>query len=404
MAFALLLGASFAGCIGPQDEPGTETASGPGSPGDATGASDGNASGGEPEDPSGMEPVATLGTNASSAGGEVPGHVALDGSRDLLFATAGETGLQVVDVSDPREPSLVGALSSVHGHDVDLLRQGNRTLAVISTFDEGIHVVDATDPGRLERVATADRYSADNLAAVPGTSYVYVGVWTRPTDPFIAVLDLSAPSDPSWTRVPIPDRVGGHPTTTDGCHAFDVRPDLGLATCAGGGSGTTSGETFLLDISQDPADPSFVAAVDNPAIQLHHSALLGPQGDLLFVGDENFQRPNCNGAGPARQPTGGVWIYDVSDPQDPQRQGYVQVEDPTVHDNCTSHFGALAGPDHVVWSWYDGGTVLVDVSDPTAPSVEDRVPPEGDAVDVAVHDGYALSSNRDVIQVLRLEG
>lgn len=416
---SLLLATSIVGCLGDLDQP---------PPGGR--ASDGDLGAGNgtrlPEDPGRLQPVATaemIGTHTETA--EVEGHLALDAERELVLAGTA-AGLLVYDVSDPTAPVRVGHLGSIHAHDVVVKHLPERTVAVVSSLANGTKVVDVTDPAELRLIFKEPDLDVDNLGDIPDTSLLYVGIVSSPQDPRVGLLDLSTPEDPDYTTFPIPDRVDGEPTTTDGCHSFDVRPDLGLVACAAGGSMfyQGGGETLIWRTGDGYAEPTWVTQVDHPAIQHHHSARFSAAGHLLFVGGENwgFANPvrgldpepprhrvgaqNCQSLGAqgasARVPTGAVWVFDVADVERPSRGGYIQAPTDGIEEKCSAHFGATLHEAHVVWSWYDGGTLLIDASDPAAPKIDDREPPLNSTMDVVHHRGYVFASSGD-LQVLHVQ-
>lgn len=381
-----------------------------------------------PTDPGRLQLVATadmIGTPAETA--EVEGHLALDAERELVLAGTA-AGLLIYDISDPTAPTRVGHLGSIHAHDVVVKHLPDRTVAVVSSLANGTKVVDVTDPAEPSLIFKDPDLDVDNLGDIPDTSLLYVGIVSSPQDPQVGLLDLSMPENPDYTTFPIPDRVGGEPTMTDGCHSFDVRRDLGLVACAAGGSMfyTGGGETLIWRTDDGFADPTWVTQVDHPAIQHHHSARFSAAGHLLFVGGENwgFANPvrgpadgpelprhrvgaqNCQGTDAqgtsARAPTGAVWVFDVSDVEKPARGGYVQPATEGVEEKCSAHFGATLHEDHVVWSWYDGGTLLIDASDPADPRIDDREPPANSTMDVVHHRGYVFASSGD-LQVLQVQ-
>lgn len=364
-----------------------------------------------PEELTGLSPLSTVETEGSGTG------VWVDEQRDLLLSANAGAGLQIVDVSDPAGAEVVGQLGEIYARDVDLMRHGGTPLAILAGAGDGIHVVDVSDPRAPQLVSTASEWSSHNVAVVPGTPYVYdataVGIQQKATNPVVPVLDLSDPANPAWETISIPAQVNGVATQSDGCHDVVVRPDLDQAFCAGGGSmyRTGGGETFIWDISEDPLAPAWVGVIDNPSIIYHHQALASEDGSLLFINDEHIEQ-NCRRteAGPvtAQQTTAAMWIYDISNPSTPTLEGYLQAEAPdqdatATEGNCGSHFGDLVdGRDAVVWGWYQGGTILIDTSDPANPTILDqKAPTSGQTWEAEYHDGYVYGSsgNLDVYAI-----
>lgn len=373
-----------------------------------------------PGELSGLESAASLGLNGSGAG------LWIDEANHTLYASRLGGGLSILDVRDPQAPVEVGWISSppddadfdsLYARDVDIMHREDRTLALLAGGGQGIHVVDVTDPTAPEHVLTADRYGSHNLAVVPGTPYVYdstgTGLYGKVAQPAIPVLDLSDLDDPQWTTIPIPNLVNDQPTQSDGCHDIVVRPDLDRAYCAGGGTmyAQGGGESFIWDISE-PLDPDWLGVVDNPFIVYHHQAIPSEDGDILLINDE-YIAPNCNTGptGTVKQPTAAAWVYDISDPANPKMQGYVQADNtmlpsaevPPGLPNCGSHFGDIVdGRQAATWGWYSGGTLLIDFSDPTEPTIVDRHADGPGIWEAKYHNGHAFSNGGGVVQALEL--
>jgi hypothetical protein len=363
-----------------------------------------------PDEIGGFAQADTLNTEGSGTG------IWIDEQRDLVLSANGGGGLQIFDVSEPENAEKIGTLGDISARDVDLLRWNGTPYAVLADSSEGIHIVDTSTPSDPELVATADEYSSHNLAAVQGTPYVYDStaagaVAKADGSAVVPVLDLTTPSEPSWETFPIPGAVNGQPIQSDGCHDVWVSEDREMAYCAGGGGFYTAGggETFIWDISQSVTDPAWVGVIDNPSIMYHHQAVPSEDGNHVYINDE-FLAPNCRSmqpieSGPAvEQTTAAMWIYNVSDPENPTLESYVQNPEDTPHANCGSHFGdRIDGREVLSWGWYEGGTMLIDVEDPADPVILDEIDPEGSTWDARYHEGYVYGSSGN-LQVLDIVG
>lgn len=353
-----------------------------------------------PDPITGLDPVAALDLGGGGNG------IWIDEARNLLYSTNGGAGFFVVDISDPENPVQISDLPAVgSARDVDMLEWDNRTFAVLASG--GIDLVDVTDPYNPFLVWEGDGYGAHNVASVPGTPYIYDSSGFAP-EKLIPVLDITVPEDPVWHVIEIPLTVNSLPVQSDGCHDITVRVDLGMAYCAGGGTFYVAGggETLIMDISKDPLNPEFIGHIDNPSIVYHHQALASEDGKFLYIDDEHIIVDNCQGAdvpglGSRGQTTGAMWIYDISDPALPVMRSWVQpmvVASP----NCGSHFGDLVdGAGMVVFGWYSGGTILIDVSNPDEPRVVDQLAPSGSTWDARYHNGHVYGSANS-LDVLRL--
>ena len=109
--------------------------------------------------------------------------------------------LQVIDVSDPYNPTLAGQLT---GNGTTVLRgvlslfiQGNY-LYYSSTYDNGIQVVDITDPNNLTPVAqlidTADLFLNDVRTLYAQGNYLFTGSFGEGG---VQIIDISDPTNPT---------------------------------------------------------------------------------------------------------------------------------------------------------------------------------------------------------------
>jgi hypothetical protein len=378
---------ALAGCVTPADDATTQST--PDTPDEPADDSWGKPL---PDEIQGLETVTTA--EAVENGRGVVAH------GDHVYASGGQ-GFHVVDVSTPDDPKVVGELPELGSRDVDLIHyQGNRTVAVLATQSNGMKFVDVTTPEDPELLASVlEGVSVHNLAVVPGTSTVYnsrslsVG-----PDQGVDVVDASDPANPEVVR--FADNVLT-------CHDVDFRVSDDRAYCAG----VTA--TEIWDIS-DPEQPEVVSTIANPAISIHHWATPAQDGDLLVIGDEfagaaaygcGARAETPGPGGDASDPVGSVWFYDISNEDAPQPLSWLSVDAPTDNwDNdpgtaCTAHFGELVPDrDKLVVGWYIAGTYIVDFSDPTAPQVVDRWRDQSDVWDARVHNGYVFTgdSNRGV--------
>lgn len=375
---------------------------------------------------SGLDEVRLVETEASATG------MWIDEERHLLLSAHFGTGLWITDIADPENATVIGHLPELYGRDTDFLEWNGTKYAILAGGGQGIHVIDIDDPTEPFLVFTAEEHPSHNVAAVPGTPYVFnaqpyvrgrtvpntpsglpnVGPTPLDTDRGSTILDISQGTNGTFTDIPFPKTWDGVPLTSNGCHDVVVRTDLDLAFCAGGGYEYREGggETFIWDISEDVTKPAFIGMADNPFIVYHHQAIASEDGNWLYINDEHIF-PNCQRLDAADrslgQPTAAMWVYDISDPTDPQMVSWLQAPDPEgpvpdPNGNCGSHFGDLVdGTDHLVWGWYGGGTLLIDVSDKAAPTIVEQVVPHGGIWDARYFNGHVYGADAG-ISVMRI--
>lgn len=152
-----------------------------------------------------------------------------------------------------------------------------------------------------------------------------------------------------------------------GCHDIgfeEIRGRL-IGFCPG------LGGTEIWDAS-DPLSPVSIGRIALPFGQVPHVVAVSPDDDLLAIGDEAYLGHAC-GAG---TPMGGIWLYDVSDLDDPKLHGVVSPPRGNypvgalsgAQESCTAHnFGFIPKTRLLVSAWIGGGTSVVDLTDPAAP-------------------------------------
>jgi hypothetical protein len=151
-----------------------------------------------------------------------------------------------------------------------------------------------------------------------------------------------------------------------GCHDVTVLIPRKLAGAA------CITESQLWDIS-DPAQPRVLSHIVNPAINIHHSTTFSFDGATLAIGDElggAAVAPGCLD-GNEHLPIGAIWFYEVSNPALPVLRGTFRIPQTVTSTICTAHnFNTvpLSTPrDVLVSAWYNGGTTVVDFTDPANP-------------------------------------
>jgi hypothetical protein len=152
-------------------------------------------------------------------------------------------------------------------------------------------------------------------------------------------------------------------TQTNMCHDITVYSAIGLA------AGACSGNGILLDI-RDPVHPKRVAAVMDPNFAYWHSATFSNDGTKVLFTDEwgGGMAPRCR---PTDKLTWGAdAIFNrAGDKMTPA--GYYKLPvAQTDQENCVAHNGSLIpvpGRDIMTQAWYQGGVSVFDFTDPSHP-------------------------------------
>ncbi|MGZ3331774.1 MAG: LVIVD repeat-containing protein [Gemmatimonadaceae bacterium] len=152
-------------------------------------------------------------------------------------------------------------------------------------------------------------------------------------------------------------------TQTNMCHDITVYSAIGLA------AGACSGNGILLDI-RDPVHPKRIAAVMDPNFAYWHSATFNNDGTKVVFTDEwgGGMAPRCR---PTDKLTWGAdAIFNrTGDKMTPA--GYYKLPvAQTDQENCVAHNGSLIpvpGRDIMTQAWYQGGVSVFDFTDPAHP-------------------------------------
>ena len=201
-----------------------------------------------PADPSPASSIAV--PRSSDAGGPGPGAaiVSFESGQSTYVAAAvpgygGRSGVYIVDITDPASPSLAssavdgaagfGTLAGASG--IDVARIGGSTYAVVASYaDNGIQVVNITDPRSPAAVASAVDGAAGfaELAGAASVAVARIGestyaVVASAADDGIQVVDITNPAAPA--------AVG---RASDGAAGFDKLDAASGVAIAGIGGGT----------------------------------------------------------------------------------------------------------------------------------------------------------------------
>ncbi len=267
-----------------------------------------------------------------------------------------EYGLQVIDISDPTSPTLVGTCDTP-GHSLRASRS-RETMPLWRISDSGLQVIDISDPANPTLVGTCD---------TPGDAY---GVAVSGDHAFVAdrvsglqVIDISDPASP--TLAGTCDTPGdAYGVAVSGDHAF----------VADGGSGLQ-----VIDIS-DPTTPTLVGTCDTPG----YAEGVTVSGDHAFVADGGS----------------GLQVIDISDPTTPTLVGTCDTPGEAYRRRC---LGRL----RLCRRISDSGLQVIDISDPTNPTLVGTCDTPGYALGVTVSGDHAFvaddASGLQVIQVFQSE-
>ena len=317
------------------------------------------------------------------------------GTRAIVGTYGSPGGMRVIDISNPFAPFQIGKLDCPGAQadvsvwedlvfmSVDSAREddkcgtGEASEATAATGNawEGIRIIwirDPAHPTQIATVKTACGSHTNTLVPDLGHDRILLYVLSYPLGAPNPSCNQAQHSKISVVEVPLSNPTAAKVVSTPsvgqtiGCHDVTVFLERKIA-----GAGCIS-ESQIWDIA-DPVHPRILSHIYNPAINIHHSSGFAWDGKTMVLGDElggAEVTPGC--LGPQQAPVGALWFYDVSDPTAPALRGSFRVPQQHASVQCTAHdFDVIplpSGKDILVSAWYEGGTTLVDFTDPTNPT------------------------------------
>lgn len=236
------------------------------------------------------------------------------------YVTYSWAGLQVVDVSDPADPTDIGFFNAparawdIIVSDSFAYLTGGRV--------EVIDISNVSNPQQVGFFNFENRPGLSCYGAFISDSFLYVAGLMA-----LHVISIAAPSNPQ--EVGVLHGLGfPYGVIVSGTYAYVTEH--------------TDGGLWVIDVS-DPSSPQKVAFCDLPARSEHLCVL----GSYAYVTYWNHQ-----------DDSGGLRIIDISDPTNPQEIGFLDTPEPTRDVAVSNSFAYVIR---------GGWLRVVDVSDPTNP-------------------------------------
>jgi hypothetical protein len=331
----------------------------------------------------------------------------------------------IYDIGDPSKPEVLADMDvQPPARQAIIIPYPDGTLvAAFATGSGDIPLWDITDPRNPVQITIFDVPSGGNtIAVVPGTPILYnanaVGSRYYPHEVSggrsivqMEIYDLTHPDDPQLVQ----EWKNGY-----GCHmvSFYLNPELGKLR----GYCAAVDATQIWDLT-DPKNPTVISTIPMPhgadpvpgypiLAAVSHFAVVNDDATTLAVADEFM-----GGAAPACDvyyrtqgrtisgPAGNIYFYDITEEKEPVLRGWFNpgahftynppsASNPDVG-SCTAHIGRLipqAERDLLTMSFYNGGLVIADFTDPASPFIVDnwaRAAP----MDVWYHNGYLIAGD-----------
>lgn len=282
----------------------------------------------------------------------------LDEGRDLAFVATGKQGVQIVDISIPAAPTLVGTIRTASSTAIGSLQGAatavevaGTTAYIATTGPDGLHIVDVSTPNlptRLNTTTPFTLYNASALQLAGNMAYISANFGGG-----LKVVDVSTPTSPTLV---------GENTRLD--YSLDVQVVGSRAYIAAGNDGLA-----VLDVST-PANPTV-----ETSLSLHGKATaLRVIGPLAYVAAAE----------------GGLHTLDVRDPTSPTVQSTRSLP------GSATDIYAATGDTLAYVAAAEGGLHLLDVSDPQHPAPrEGRLKTLSNAEDIQIvgNTAYVATGN-----------
>ena len=263
----------------------------------------------------------------------IPGYANnVDVSGSYAYVVAGASGLQIVDVSDPRRPVIAGAIDTP-GNANDVRAIGS-TIYVADALS--LIVINASDPGQpaiTGEIRTPG--DAQDIVVVDELAYIADGAAGG-----LQIIDVSNPAAPS---------IAGSVDTPGTAKGVDISGDFAIVA-----EGSPSNAVRVIDIS-NPAAPQIV-------------------GELLVSGDVRSGPKDLavrDNLAYIAAYTQGFLVVDFSDPSAPQLVSSLPGSAPTgfiPRDVAISNRFALAAEE-----LFNNATPILDLADASNPIFRDTL-------------------------------
>jgi hypothetical protein len=307
------------------------------------------------------------------------------GNKEYALAGTLRGGLQIIDITDPRQPRRVAVYDcQVTQGDIQVWRNNGRILASYTadgTFGaqgaasrcgrdldlapsaSGTVIVDLTTPSKPRTVSYLHvPRGSHNMTIHPSGDYLYNSNsdLITSTSPTITIYDVSRPAQPKK----VTDFALPFVPTSLGSESHDITFNA---------SGTRAysaalSQTLVIDTS-NPRAPEIVSQIVDPSVNVAHQSDPvtltredGTKRKVLIVTDER-----AGAAASAECPGGGLHLYDISGAKEksPEKIGTWFIPAATVQDGatCTSHVLRVY-PDQqlATIAWYAQGVRVLDLS------------------------------------------
>ncbi len=243
----------------------------------------------------------------------------------IAYVAHDDDGLLMIDVSNHEYPILIGQYgASINIYDVKI----KDNLAFLTGYQAGFRIVDVSNPAAPVEVSIVDNMQAYMLEI--SENYAYVEEFDPPnTTALIRIYDITNPANPvEQGNITIPHYSHSFPYYNGYLFVADFNEGL-----------------RILNVT-DPKNPYEVTSIQMPDVL-----------DLYLKDNDAYI---CADAPP--QNDGGLYIYDISNPETPVEKGYYSVNGFTPMDVSAVDSFAYVGDGNDIWLFYltDSDPIFID--------------------------------------------
>ncbi|MDO9391891.1 MAG: T9SS type A sorting domain-containing protein [bacterium] len=277
-------------------------------------------------------------------------------SGNYAYVTAGTSGLQIINISNPASPALTGSFAT-SGTYYDVAVSGN--YAYVADYWFGLRVLNISNPVSPSEVGYYD-IPGNAMAVEVSGNYAYVAA----EDSGLQIVNISDPAHPVPT---------GFFDTPD--KAYDVALPASYTAYAYVADRTSGVRVINKSV---PATPGEVGSYDTPGNAIGVAA----SGSYIFVADE----------------ASGLRILDLNG-------GLHEVGDYGIADGSVRKVAVSGNYAYVIdyfnFSMSNGGLQVVDISNPASPAQAGFYYVPATFMDVVMSGSYAYVSTGDGLRILQ---
>ncbi len=252
-------------------------------------------------------------------------------SEGYAYVTAWEDGIAIVDVTDPAHPRQASRLA-LKGQNNHIAVAGH--YAYVAAGTGGLRVVDITNPAEPREVGAYNSFGLFVLAVKVIGSHAYLLGGASGTDQnFLQIMDVSDPSKPSAAGR-LPFQRAARNLAVAGGYAYVARQECNYLC---------SGSLLVIDVSE-PTRPRHVGSL----------ATQGGAFDVALMGSNAYVAVGNCGEGECKGKMGSLQIIDVTSPTTPREVG--------IFDTPGLAIGVMVAGDYAYVANYDGGLLILRIT------------------------------------------